>query len=155
MDIAELEAQATALEFPRFDESLAWELGASLAVMAQIDRLGVVINIRTADRTLFHASLPGATAANDLWAQRKSATALHFQAASFLVGMRNRARGISLADQGLDPMRYSDHGGAVPVRVTGVGVVAVLTVSGLPQAEDHALVCRALSDMRAKLAASG
>lgn len=151
MDIAALEAEAELLVFPRFDEALAWELGASLAVMAQMDKLGVVINIRTPDRVLFHASLPGSTPSNDLWARRKSATALHCHTASFLVGARNRTRGTSLADMGLDPLIYADHGGAVPVRVAGVGVVAVVTVSGLPQAEDHALVCRAMTELRKKL----
>jgi uncharacterized protein (UPF0303 family) len=32
----------------------------------------------------------------------------------------------------------------VPIRVTGAGVVAVVTVSGLPQVEDHKLVVRGL-----------
>jgi uncharacterized protein (UPF0303 family) len=32
----------------------------------------------------------------------------------------------------------------VPIRVTGVGIVACATVSGLPQAEDHALVVAAM-----------
>ena len=49
-----------------------------------------------------------------------------------------------LADQGLDPAVYADHGGAVPIRVQGAGVVAVATVSGLPSREDHALVVQAL-----------
>ena len=66
------------------------------------------------------------------------------QASSFLIGQRNAAKGETLARHGLDLADYADHGGAVPIRVKGVGVVAVATVSGLPQAEDHALVLEAL-----------
>ncbi|MDF2808182.1 MAG: hypothetical protein K0S43_3128, partial [Cellulosimicrobium sp.] len=36
------------------------------------------------------------------------------------------------------------HGGAFPVRVDGVGIVGVVTVSGLAQGDDHALVTEAL-----------
>jgi len=32
----------------------------------------------------------------------------------------------------------------VPIRVAGVGVVAVATISGLPDVADHALVLRGL-----------
>ena len=84
---------------------------------------------------------------NDLWAQRKSATALRFHESSLVVGLRNDKKGQTLADQGLDPAAYADHGGAVPIRVVGAGVVAVATVSGLPQREDHAMVVTALKRM--------
>lgn len=144
MDASRLEAEAQALILPRFTEDTALALGMVLVRMAQDDALPIVINIRTADRTLFHAALPGSSPLNDLWARRKSNTALLFQLPSFLVGARNREKTETLARHGLDPADYADNGGAVPIRVSGAGVVAVATVSGLPQAEDHALVVRAI-----------
>jgi uncharacterized protein (UPF0303 family) len=43
---------------------------------------------------------------------------------------------------------YAIHGGAVPIRVTGVeGVVAVVVVSGLKQDEDHAVVVEAIKEL--------
>ncbi|QYZ70704.1 heme-binding protein [Neotabrizicola shimadae] len=141
---AELATEAAALTLPRFAEAEALALGRILTDFGLKDRLPIVIDIRTADRTLFHAALPGAAPLNDLWARRKSTTALIFQEPSFLVGTRNREKGETLTKHGLAEADCADHGGAVPVRVKGVGVVAVATVSGLPQAEDHALVVRAL-----------
>lgn len=144
MDTAKLEAEAAKLVFPRFTEDTALRLGLTLVELAKAGRLPVVIDIRTADRTLFHAALPGSAPLNDLWARRKSNTALLFHEASLLVGTRNREKAETLARHGLDFADYADNGGAVPIRVTGVGVVAVATVSGLPQVEDHKLVVRAI-----------
>jgi uncharacterized protein (UPF0303 family) len=152
MDVSQLEAEAKDLVLPEFTEGTALALGMGLVRVAQEGALPVVIDIRTADRTLFHAALPGSTPLNDLWARRKSNTALLFQLPSFLVGARNRAKGETLARHGLDPADYADNGGAVPIRVEAVGVVAVVTVSGLPQAEDHALVVGAI---RAVMAGEG
>jgi uncharacterized protein (UPF0303 family) len=147
MDIDALEHEERRLVLPRFSESDALALGEILMRMARTDSLPVVIDIRTADRTLFHAAMPGSAPLNDLWARRKSNTALLFQTASLLVGTRNRAKNEPLARHGIDPADYADNGGAVPIRVTGAGVVAVVTVSGLPQVEDHKLVIRALETL--------
>lgn len=149
MTIEELDAEAAALVLPAFDEATALRLGVLLVGMAQAESLPVVIDIRTADRTLFHAALPGSAPLNDLWARRKSATALKFHEASLLVGARNREKGETLANHGLDLADHADHGGAVPIRVRGAGVVAVATVSGLPQVEDHRLVVQGLRALMA------
>ena len=144
MEIAELEAEFAAMELARFDEGVALRLGQILLDLALEEGLAIVIDIRTADRTLFHAALPGSAPLNDLWARRKSNTALAFQLPSLLVGLRNKAKAEGLDRHGLPPGDYADSGGAVPVRVKGVGMVAVATVSGLPQVEDHKLVVRGL-----------
>lgn len=138
----ELATEANSVIFDHFDEIDALALGQRL--MALAEGLAVVINIRTAHRTLFHAATIGSGAINDNWARRKSNTALMTGKSSLAVGVGHRATGRSLAEAGLDSLDYADHGGAVPVIVKGVGMVAVATVSGLPQLEDHALVMRGL-----------
>ncbi len=139
-----LQAEANRLILPQFTEQHALALGQILTDLATAQSLPVVINIRTASRTLFHAAMPGSAALHDLWATRKSNTALLFQEASLLVGTRNRDKNETLAKHGLDSASHADHGGAVPIRVAGVGMVAVVTVSGLPQIEDHRLAVQAL-----------
>ncbi|MCU0905682.1 MAG: heme-binding protein [Tabrizicola sp.] len=147
MEVAELEAEWDGLVLPQFDEADALRLGHVLVEMALADKHPVVINIRSGDRTFFHAALPGSAPLNDLWAKRKSNTALLFQLPSLLVGRRNLAKGETLARHGLASEDYADNGGAVPIRVRGVGVAAVVTVSGLPQVEDHKLVVRGIKAM--------
>lgn len=149
MDAQTIEAEFATLIFRRFDEEAALELGHTLVGMARAMAAPVVIDIRTADRILFHAALPGATPLNDLWVARKAATALLFQLPSLLVGTRNRDKDGTLARHGLSEATHADHGGAVPIRVKGVGVVAVVTVSGLPQVEDHKLAVRGIEAIRA------
>ncbi|MDB5664124.1 heme-binding protein [Cypionkella sp.] len=140
--VAALETEYATLIFAHFAETEAWALGQKLVDLA--GTAPVVINIRSADRMLFHAALPGSAPLNDVWARRKSNTALLFQLPSFLVGLRHKANGCSLAGHGLSEADYAEHGGAVPIQVVGVGVVACATVSGLPQADDHALVVAAM-----------
>jgi uncharacterized protein (UPF0303 family) len=148
-DIARLEAQERELIFTRFDYSDAWKLGSLLVEMATVRELPVAIDIRRGGQQLVHAALPGSTADNDAWIERKVRVVERFGASSFLVGRRLAANGQELdASLGVDPARFAAHGGAFPVRVPQVGIVAVVTVSGLPQAEDHALVVEAIERFR-------
>ncbi len=68
-----------------------------------------------------------------------------FGASSYLVGSRARAKGTTFEESSrLDPDTYAAHGGSFPITVEGVGVVGAVTVSGLPQLEDHRFVVAAL-----------
>ncbi|WP_229074814.1 heme-degrading domain-containing protein [Actinoplanes sp. DH11] len=148
--IARIEDQERRLVLTRFTETDAWALGCLLVELATTRELPVAVDIRRGEQQLFHAALPGATADNDAWIERKVRVVHRFGASSYLVGRRLAAKGQSLsAELGVDPALFAAHGGAFPVRVTGAGVVAVVTVSGLPQAEDHALVVEALTTFSA------
>jgi len=147
MDIEILQAQEAQLVLVRFDETTALALGTALVKLAQARTLPVVIDIRTADRPLFYAALPDSAPINALWARRKSATCLMFQASSLLVGTRLRAKGDSLEKHGLASADYASSGGSFPLRVKGAGVVAAVTVSGLTELEDHALVVAGLESL--------
>jgi len=133
--ISELEQQERDLVFGGFTNADAWRLGCLLVELA--GQRPVAIDIRRGTQQLFHAGLDGSTADNDAWIARKVRVVERYGASSFLVGRRLAAEGLELdASMGVDPADYAAHGGAFPVRVRNVGVVAVVTVSGLPQAED-------------------
>jgi uncharacterized protein (UPF0303 family) len=139
--IASLEAQEEQLVFARFSNADAWRLGSAMAAAAIERALPVTIDIRRHGQQLFHVALPGTTAENDSWIDRKVNVVNRFSAASYLVGRRLEARGIALDEAiGVEPRLFAAHGGAFPIRIRDVGVVGTVTVSGLPQADDHAFV---------------
>ncbi|WP_222849171.1 heme-degrading domain-containing protein [Trebonia kvetii] len=139
--IASLEVQERTLVFTRFDNADAWRLGSAMVAAATERGLPVTIDIRRHGQQLFHAALPGTTAENDAWIERKVNVVNRFAAASYLVGRRLAARGRELGEAlGVEPRLFAAHGGAFPVRVKDVGVIGTVTVSGLPQADDHAFV---------------
>jgi uncharacterized protein (UPF0303 family) len=139
--IAEVEAHEHDLLFTRFDNDDAWRLGCLLVELAQERGLPVTVDIRRGPQQLFHAAMPGTTPDNDSWIERKTRVVERFGASSYLVGLRARRKGITFAAQHDLPLQeYAAHGGSFPVRVRDVGVVGTVTVSGLPQADDHALV---------------
>ncbi|SDW16261.1 heme-degrading domain-containing protein [Roseicitreum antarcticum] len=144
--LARIALEEERLQFPHFDEGVAWQIGVALVDVARAGQLPVVINIRTQDATLFHAALPGAAPANENWARRKSNVTLHCHKASWAMGLNFARRGITApgADQGLPAIDFATHGGSFPVRLRGGRVVAAVTVSGLPQADDHAMVVTAI-----------
>lgn len=143
--IEQLTEQQVRLQFQRFTNNDAWELGSLLVRMGQDRHLGVTVDIRRHGHQLFHAALPGTTPDNDSWIERKIAVVNRFGDSSFLVGRRLAERGKTLDEaSGLEPIRYAAHGGCFPIIVRDVGVVGTVTVSGLPQADDHALVVEAL-----------
>ena len=143
--IDEIEEQERRLVFAKFDEADAWALGCLLVNLATQRGLPVAVDIRRGEQQLFHAGLPGSTADNDAWIARKVRVVNRFAASSYLIGRQLAAKGRELdAAMGVDPAQFAAHGGAFPIRITGVGVVGVVTVSGLPQAEDHALVVEAI-----------
>ena len=143
--IAELEEQERRLLFTRFDNDDAWRLGSLLVSLARERTLPVTVDIRRHGHQLFHAALPGTAPDNDAWIERKVRVVDRFNASSYLIGRRLSAQGRALdQSQGVEPADYATHGGSFPVRIRVVGVVGTVTVSGLPQADDHALVVEAI-----------
>ena len=147
VDVAALHAEVDALNFVSFGLEDAWRLGSILRDLAVERRLGVTIDLRIGDQQAFHTALPGTTADNDDWIARKVALVRRFDAASYPLAVTHRASGRDFPPH-LDIRRMAFAGGCVPIRIGGTQVGTV-TVSGLPDAEDHRLV---LEGIRAFLA---
>jgi uncharacterized protein (UPF0303 family) len=143
--LAQLAEQEERLQFTKFDNETALALGRQMLTAASDRGLAVTISIRRNGQRLFHAALPGTSADNDGWIDRKSRVVDRYGHSSFLVGTQFRANGGSFEQHSrLDLNRYAAHGGVFPVLVRGVGPVGTVGVSGLPQAEDHAFVVEQL-----------
>ena len=141
----ELLAQEQRLVFGRFDEATAWEVGCSLREAAT--GLPVAVSVRRNGQRLFHTALPGASADNDGWLDRKCAVVDRYGHSSLLVGEQFRVGGSTFeVSSRLDPARFAAHGGAFPVLLRGTGCIGTVAVSGLPQLDDHALVVRVLGE---------
>ncbi|QFQ97674.1 heme-degrading domain-containing protein [Streptomyces phaeolivaceus] len=150
--IEELEAQELRLVFDQFTHDDAWALGSLLVELARDRQAPVAIDIRRGSQQLFHAALPGSTPDNDAWIDRKRRVVERYGASSYLVGARFRAKGTTFEDSSrLDPDTYAAHGGSFPITVMGAGVIGTVTVSGLPQLEDHAMVVEALERFQGTL----
>ena len=143
--LEELERQEAALVLSEFTPDTAWELGSALYRAAKAQAAPVVIDIRSSDRTYFHAALPGSVPDNDDWARRKGAVVLKKHRSSLAVGLELDTAGDTVGTHlGMEPRDFAAHGGGFPVRVANVGVVAAIVVSGLASEDDHALIVEVL-----------
>lgn len=148
--LARLEAEERELVLPSFDNLTAWRLGTLLAERALADGLPLAVSVRRGAQRLFHVGLPGSSADNDGWLDRKMAVVDRFGHSSYLVGTRFRAAGGDFdTDARLDTRLFAAHGGAFPVLVRDVGCVGSVAVSGLPQEVDHTVVVTVLREFLA------
>ncbi|MBB4063461.1 heme-degrading domain-containing protein [Gellertiella hungarica] len=145
-DLDCIQRQEQALQFDHFNLETAWQVGSLIHQMAASRRLGVVIDITLHSMPAFYAALPGTTADNANWVRRKRNLVLRFLRSSYAVGLQLQRQGVTVEQKwGLSPADFAPHGGSFPIHVRNTGVIGAITVSGLPQREDHALVVEALA----------
>ena len=146
-DIELIKRQEAALVFAQFDEAVAFEIGSAIRVRALAESLPIIVDIRTFDRPLFYAAMPGSNASNPDWARRKINVVRRFLKSTYrMVLEQQRPDRTFKIGEALDIADYVLAGGGFPVTVKGAGVIGAVAVSGLPEREDHALVVDALRD---------
>jgi uncharacterized protein (UPF0303 family) len=139
------------LQFTSFNEEAAWKIGSQLVQHAMRRSLPIAIDISRGGHQLFHASLRGTSPDNDEWVKRKIRTVYRFGHSSFYMGQLLKSKGKRIEEAYLlSESEYAAHGGCFPVIVKGTGVVGTITVSGLPQEEDHNLVVQAIREYLAR-----
>lgn len=147
-DIAAIAQQEAELKLPRFDPDTAWRLGLSLRELAVSRNQSIVIDIRRfgqPHQQLFYTALAGTTPDNARWVQRKINVVARFHRSSYAIGLGLAQTNRTFSERyNLPDADYAAHGGCFPIRVTGAGILGSITVSGLPQREDHGLVVEAL-----------
>jgi uncharacterized protein (UPF0303 family) len=139
------------LQFTNFNEATAWQIGCHLVERARTEGLAITIDITRGSHQLFHAGLSGTSPDNDEWIKRKVRLVYRFGHSSFYIGQLLKSKGKRIEEAYLlSESDYAPHGGCFPVIVKDTGVIGTITVSGLPQEEDHKLVVGAIRDYLAQ-----
>lgn len=149
--LAQLLQEEQELQFTNFNETSAWQIGSQMVEYAMRENLPITIDIRRGEHQLFHASLPGTAADNDEWVKRKVRLVNRFGHSSFYMGQLLKHKGKTIEQSYLiSESEFAAHGGCFPIIVKGTGMVGTITVSGLPQEEDHKLVIESIRAFLAK-----
>lgn len=139
--LKEIELQEKELVFDSFTMEEAYALGTMLYEDARTAGLPLAIDITRNGQQLYHAALPGTTADNDQWIIRKSRVVNRFGRSSFYIGRQLAAQGKTIEEKyHVSSMEFSPNGGSFPIQIRNVGPVGTVTVSGLPEEEDHAFL---------------
>lgn len=146
-------AQETELACEPVGADAAWRLGSLLREAALERCAALAIEVRLGGKTVFFSSMAGATPANADWVRRKRNTVELQARSSYAVGLALGAEGSTLQDKMGLPLRdYASHGGSFPLRSRSGLLWGAVTVSGLPQREDHELVAAVLAKWLRELA---
>jgi uncharacterized protein (UPF0303 family) len=146
-DLARIAIQEERLQFDRFDAAVAWEIGRWLRDTAVEQGKSIAIDITLAGAPLFYCALPGATPNNAEWIRRKKNVVARFHKSSYAVGLGYQQNNATLEQRtGAPLVDFVTAGGCFPIRIkNSAAMLGTITVSGLPEREDHELVVRAIA----------
>ena len=144
-DIARVGEQEKQLRFEAFDLDAAWSVGQHIRTVAAAAGHVLAVDVQINGMQAFFAATPGARPDFEHWIRRKRNLVLRFLRSSYAIGLDMAQQQTTIeAKWGLSTEGYAAHGGSFPIKVQGVGCIGAVTVSGLPQRDDHNLVVEAL-----------
>lgn len=145
-DIQAISVQESRLVFSAFDENTAFKIGTAIKTRAEQLEQSVVIDVRLWDRRLFWFAMPGMTADNEHWVRRKANVVQRFHKSTYRMMLERADSGRLLPPLwGTDPADFVFAGGGFPLSLRGLGCIGAVTVSGLPERQDHELVASTLA----------
>jgi uncharacterized protein (UPF0303 family) len=146
-DLDKIALQENKLQFQRFDARVAWDVGTALHAVAEKGQLPVAIDIQLHGYPLFSAAMPGSSPDNWDWIRRKRNVVMRYHRSSYAIGLKHqRAQTNFHTATGLELKDYATHGGCFPILLAGTGCVGTITISGLPQRDDHMMVVSVLQE---------
>ena len=124
------------------------EIGKSIGILKN---LPIAIEVRLGDWIIYHASLPGSTAENQWWIDRKARVVLLKHHSTMYERVSAQERGVDWhKENNLLDETHAIHGGGLPLITKSEGFVGVLLISGLPQVQDHLLGVEVLTEFLAR-----
>jgi uncharacterized protein (UPF0303 family) len=138
------------LQLPSLSNSDAVVIGEIATTLGKQRSLPTTVQVRIGDWVVFHASLEGSKPENDWWISRKVAVVMLKQHSTMYERVSAEERGVDWhQENNLKDETHAIHGGALPL-ITDEGFKGILSVSGLPQVEDHLFAVEVLTEFLAR-----
>ncbi|MGH1339323.1 MAG: heme-binding protein [Aureispira sp.] len=134
------------IELSKFNNELAFEMATTILKLARERNQNIALEIGRLNHSIFLFIGDGLSADKHNWLRRKANVTRHFEESSLAIKY-DLANGKMTLDKtfALDKIEYLAKGGSIPIFVKDVGMVAIVTVSGLSDEEDHKIIVDALS----------
>lgn len=145
LTLEKIAAQEKQTVLDKMTLSDAQKLGHAIESAAGNKVEDLTITIMLGNRIVYVRAGSNTTYDNDFWARRKRNVVKQHAHSSMYVRLDMDADEEGYYNlTGLNRLDYAIHGGAFPIVVNNVGLVGVISVSGLPMEEDHDICYRGL-----------
>ena len=151
LSASDLLAQEKDLLLPNCDFNTCLEIGDLVKKIGLTLNFPIIVEVWFKTSLIFHASLPGSTAENQWWIDRKARVVLLKHHSTMYERVSAQERGVDWhKENNLLDETHAIHGGGLPLITKDEGFVGVLLISGLPQVQDHLLGVEVLTEFLAR-----
>lgn len=133
------------IELKEFSNRLTLEMASEIIDLSKSRNQHIAIEIVRLNHTVFLYIDDSLPMDKHNWLRRKMNVAKRFEESSLSVKNSLQEKNMTLEKTfGLDEKDFLAKGGSIPIFVKGSGMVAIITVSGLHDTEDHNIIIEAL-----------
>ena len=133
------------IEIEKFNNRIGLEMGLAIVNLAKKRNQNIAIQVERLNHTIFLYVDDNLPADKHNWLRRKANLTKYFEESSLAVKYDLINGNMTLDETfALDEKEYLAKGGSIPIVVKNAGMVAIITVSGLHDEEDHKIIIDAL-----------
>ena len=133
------------IELEKFDNRVGLEMGLAIISLAKEKNQNIAVQVERLNHIIFLFVDDNLPADKHNWLRRKANVTKHFEESSLSVKNDLENGNMTLTETfALDGKKYLAKGGSIPIFVKNAGMVAVVSVSGLHDEEDHKIIIDAL-----------
>ncbi|AVF48829.1 heme-binding protein [Elizabethkingia anophelis] len=133
------------IELDSFSNRIAFDMGVKIIDLAKSRNQHIAVEVCRLNYTIFLYVDDTLPVDKHNWLRRKANIARQFEESSLSVKNDLKEGNMNLEKTfGLDEKDFLAKGGAIPIFVKNGGMIAVVTVSGLHDEEDHNIIIEAL-----------
>ena len=133
------------IELNSFNNRLGMEMGLAIIDLAKKKNKNIAVQVERLNHIIFLYVDENLPADKHDWLKRKANVSKRFEQSSLSVKIDLVIGNMTLKETfALDDKEYLAKGGSIPVFVKNAGMIAIITVSGLHDEEDHKIIIDAL-----------